>query len=123
MPLKKNVINYSIMNHSMFYLRGRKPPREYKRIPGFFVFDVKHDLRRKARFVAGGHVTIAPKGDTYSGVCDHESVRMTLFLAENNDLEVKVADIGNAYLHAKTREKMFIVAGPEFGPGLEGRVM
>ena len=84
---------------------------------------MKHDLRRKARFVAGGHVTIAPKEETYSGVVDHESVRMTLFLAEHNNLEVKAADIGNAHLHAKTREKVYIVAGPEFGPELEGGVM
>ena len=33
------------------------------------------------------------------------------------------ADVGNAYLHAWTREKVFIVAGPEFGKELEGRVM
>jgi len=29
---------------------------------------VKHDLRRKARFVAGGHVTKTPKEETCSGV-------------------------------------------------------
>ena len=81
-------------------------PRGYKRIPRFFVFDVKHDLRRKARFVAGGHMTTAPKEETYSGVVDHESVRITLFLADYNDLELMAADIGNAYLHAKTREKV-----------------
>ena len=33
------------------------------------------------------------------------------------------ADIGNAYLHARTKEKVYIVAGPEFGPDLQGRVM
>ena len=103
--------------------KGEKAPKGYKRIPGFYVFDVKHDLRRKARFVAGGHMTTAPKEDTYSGVVDHENVRITLFLAEHNDLEVMAADIGNAYLHARTREKVFIIAGPEFGPELEGRVM
>ena len=26
--------------------RGEKAPKGYKRIPGFYVFDVKHDLRR-----------------------------------------------------------------------------
>ena len=85
--------------------------------------DVKHDLWRKARFVAGGHMTVEPKEETYSGVVDHESVRLTLFLSELNDLDVIAADIGNAYLHAKTREKVYVVAGPEFSPELEGRVM
>jgi len=34
---------------------------------------------------------------------------------------VCAGDIGNAYLYGKTREKVFIVAGPEFGPELEGK--
>ena len=102
---------------------GEKAPKEYRRIPGFFIYDVKHDLRRKARFVAGGHVTKPPKEETYSGVVDHESVRLTLFVAEMNNLQVRAADIGNAYLHATTRERVFIVAGPEFGPELEGRIL
>ena len=51
-------------------------------------------------------MTTAPKEETYSGVVDHESVRITLFLADYNDLELMAADIGNAYLHAKTREKV-----------------
>ena len=106
-----------------FLDRGEKAPKGYKRIPGFFVFDVKHDLRRKARFVAGGHMTTAPKKETYSGVVDHKSVKMTLFFAEHNNLDVMAADIGNAYLHAKTREMVYIVAGPEFGPELQGRIM
>ena len=68
-------------------------------------------------------MSIAPKEDSYSGVVDRENVGITLFLAEHNDLELMAADIGNAYFHAKTREKVFIIAGPEFGPELEGRVM
>ena len=52
-------------------------------------------------------MTIAPKGDSYSGLVEHESVRMVLFLAEHNGLKVLAADIGNAYLHAKTKEKVY----------------
>ena len=50
-------------------------------------------------------MTTAPKEKIYSGVVDHENVRITLFLAELNDLNVMAADIGNAYLHGITREK------------------
>ena len=32
-------------------------PKYYKRVPVHFVFDIKFDLRRKARLVAGGHLT------------------------------------------------------------------
>ena len=65
-------------------------------------------------------MTTAPKEETYSGVVDHENVKITLFSAEHNNLDVMAADIGNAYLHAKTREMVYIVAGPEFGPELQG---
>jgi hypothetical protein len=38
-----------------------------------------------------------------------------LFLAELNKLDVWATDIGNAYLEAETKEKLYIVAGREFG--------
>ena len=40
----------------------------------------------------------------------------------SNNLEVWGADIGNAYLEAKTKEKLYIVAGPEFEE-LEGHIL
>jgi len=39
----------------------------YTHIRVHFVYDCKHDLRRKARMVADGHLT-DPRSDTYSGV-------------------------------------------------------
>ena len=42
-------------------------------------------------------------------------LRLVLFLAELNKLEVYSTDIGNAYLEAQTSEKVYIIAGPEFG--------
>jgi hypothetical protein len=36
-------------------------------------------------------------------------------IATLNDLDILVADIGNAYLNAETREKVYAIAGPEFG--------
>ena len=40
---------------------------------------------------------------------------MMLFLAELNQLETWATDIGNAYLEAETAERVYIIAGPEFG--------
>jgi hypothetical protein len=37
-----------------------------------------------------------------------------------NGSKICAADIGSAYLHGKTRELCYIVAGPEFGD-LEGK--
>jgi Reverse transcriptase (RNA-dependent DNA polymerase) len=40
---------------------------------------------------------------------------LIVFLTELNALEVWGADVGNAYLKAMTKEKVYIVGGPEFG--------
>ena len=83
---------------------------EYQKIPYHVVFAVKHDGQRKACLVAGGHKTGDPTEDLYSGVVGIGNVRL-LFLG----LEVRAADISNAYLYSKTQEKCMILAGPEFG--------
>ena len=51
----------------------------------------------------------------YSGVVSLRGIRLIIFLAEINDLEVYQTDIGNAFLEAKTTEKVFVIAGGEFG--------
>jgi len=86
----------------------------YKKIPIRFIFDVKHDLRHRARAVAGGHKT--EQTDTaYSSVVQLRSVRIAILAGELNELETMVGDISSAYLEAKCREKVFCIAGPEFG--------
>src|SRR3982751_4185006 len=50
-----------------------------------------------------------------------ETVRICFTLARLNELEVCAGDIGNAYLYGKTKEKVFIIAGPEFGDKLLGK--
>jgi hypothetical protein len=88
----------------------------YKRICVHFVFDVKHDLRHKARLVAGGHLTDPTTEGTYSGVVSLRSLRIATLAAELNGLEIMVGDISSAYLEAYTEEKVCFIAGPEFGP-------
>jgi hypothetical protein len=80
------------------------------------IFDVKmEDLWPNARFVAGGHTTYTPHAMTYASVVSRESVIIALNLAALNDLDVKMADIENAYLTAPITEKVWTVLGPEFG--------
>ena len=95
---------------------GEPTPLGYRRIPYHIIFDVKVDGRHKARLVAGGHKTDPPKEDVYSGVVSLEAIRMGFLLAKMNNLMVCAGDIGNAFLYGKTREKVFVIAGPEFGP-------
>jgi hypothetical protein len=95
--------------------KGAKAPDGYQCINVHLVFDVKTTLQRKARLVAGGHMTEPPKESVYSGVVSLRILRLICFLAELNHLELMSAHIGNAYLEAYTKEKIYCVAGPEFG--------
>ena len=44
-------------------------------------------------------------------------------MSELNGLKLWGADVGNAYLESYTKEKNYIVAGPEFGEELEGHIL
>ena len=92
-----------------------KMPIGCKRINCHMIFDVKFDLARKARFVAGGHMTDPPKESTYASVVSRDSVRLAFLLAALNDLEVLSADVQSAYINAPTEENVYCMAGPEFG--------
>jgi hypothetical protein len=98
-----------------------KVPPGYKMIPYHCIYDVKFDGRKKCRLVAGGHMTDPTSEEVFSGVVSMETVRICFVLAQLNNLEVCAGDIGNAFLYGKTKEKVFIIAGPEFGPRLQGK--
>ena len=93
---------------------------EYKRVPYHIVYDCKFDLRRKARLVVQGNRADPPKEDIYSGVVGMDSVRLAFEIAAMNGLQVCAADISTAFLYGKAREKVYILAGKEFGD-LEGK--
>ena len=101
---------------------GTTPGEGFKKIRVHLVFAVKHDGRHKARLCANGNLTDIPIDSVYSGVVSLKSLRTVIFLAELNGLEAWATDIGNAYLEAETSEKVFVVAGPEFGE-LEGHTL
>ena len=50
------------------------------------------------------------------------NLRLTMFLAELNNLQLWGADVGSAYLQTLTKEKLYIVGGPEF-EDLQGHVL
>ena len=96
----------------------------YQEIRCHMIFDIKMDgnFTRKARFVAGGHTTETPASVTYASVVSRDSVRIGFLIAALNELDIGSADIGNAYLNAECREKIWTIAGPEFGSD-KGTVM
>jgi hypothetical protein len=82
-------------------------PPNYQDIRCHMIFDVNmEDFRRKERFVAGDHTTDTPHATRYTSVVSRESVRIALTLADLNDLNVKMADIENAYLIAPINENI-----------------
>ena len=97
--------------------QARKTWNGYQEIKCHIIFDIKMDgkFTRKARFVAGGHTTDPPAAITYSSVVARDSVRIAFTIAAMNDLDIMACDIGNAYLNAPCREKIWCVAGREFG--------
>ena len=90
----------------------------YELISGHLIFDVKlgENFRRKARYVADGYKTSTPSAVTYSSVTSRDSVRLFLLLAALNDVDIQSADVQNAFISAPVLEKVWLVAGPEFGP-------
>ena len=106
-------------------VRAGKVPelRSFQEISCHIIFDVKMDFTRKARYVAGGHTTEAPVGICYSSVVSRDSVRIAFLVAALNDLDILATDIGNAYLNAPCREKIWFEAGLECGHANKGKGM
>ena len=72
------------------------------------------DLTRKARYVAGGHLTNPPLSMTYASVVSCDSVRLNFLIAALHDLYILAGDIHNAYSNAPKNEKVFFYAGDEW---------
>ena len=91
-------------------------PRDFQYAPLRMIFEVKQeDLRRKARLVAGGHVVDSSMYESYSSVVQTMTLRLLQTIAVNEGLKIITGDIGNAFIHANTNEKIWTRAGPEFG--------
>ena len=94
----------------------------YQEIKCHLIFDIKMDFTRKARFVAGGHMTETPGSITYSSVVSRDSIRLAFLIAGLNDLDIIAGDVTNAYLFAPCREKIWFEGKTETGPD-KGKVL
>ena len=94
--------------------------------PGELPYDIRHQfwarISEKSKASGNGNETEAPATLTYSSVVSRDSVRIVLTIASLNQLEILACNIQNAYLTADCREKIYVIAGPEFGSE-EGKVM
>ena len=101
---------------------GQQAPPGWRKSSGHLIFDVKMDFTRKARWVKDGHKTPSPENSAYAGVVSRESIRIALTYAALHGIDIKAADIRNAYLQAPSSEKHYVICGPEFGLENVGRV-
>jgi hypothetical protein len=107
----------SMLKFSTFKDMGKLPYLVgCKNIRVHFAFAVKHDLRHKARLVAGGHLTDPSTDGTYSSVVFIQSMRIAIVAARLKNLDIMVGDVSLAYLETYTQEKVCFIADPEFGP-------
>ena len=53
--------------------------------------------------------------ESYSSVVQKRSIRLLETVALNEGLSFVTGDIGNAFIHAETKEKVYTIAGTEFG--------
>jgi hypothetical protein len=91
-----------------------KPGSDYQYAPLRCVFDVKQDLQRKCRQVAGGHVVKTDQA-THASTVMATSVRLLHLLAHANALDILCGDVSNAFVNAYTKELTYCRARPEFG--------
>lgn len=120
--IKKEVQALVDLDCFEFREKGYIPDDSYQKTRLHLVFEVKQDLRRKARLVAGGHLVDALDNQTYSSVVKGISVRLLQVIAHKNGMKQLMGDVGNAYPNAYTNEKIYCKAGPEFGE-LAGRTI
>ena len=89
---------------------------EWQRTSLHMIFDVKQDLTRKCRLVAGGHLVDMLDIQVYSSTVKSISVQLLHVISHKANLEQLCGDIGNAFPNAYTKEKVYIPkAGIEFG--------
>ncbi len=82
--------------------RGKSPPPGYKRIPCHFAFDVKFDVRGKAKLIAGSSRIDPTAKLCFAGVVGIESMRLSLFLGILNKFISCAADCEHTFLHGIT---------------------
>jgi hypothetical protein len=120
----RRAIEKEMKNYCAFHFpKDGKAPIGFQKIDCQMIFDVKMILERKARYVAGGYQTEPTKDITFASVVSRHSIRIAKLVAALSDLEVLSADISGSYLNANATEKVYTIAGKEFGADKDGQVV
>ena len=106
-----------------FKEKGYDPGESWQKTTLHIVFDVKQDFRRKARLVAGGHLVDILDHQVYASTVKSISVQLLHMIAHKADLKQLCGDITNAFVTAYTNEKIYCIAGLEFGEENKGKTI
>ena len=99
-------------------LSQKHPMPGYKEIGYHIAFDIKMDgkFTWKPRLVANGNETkYVPKCDTYNSVVSRDSLHIALLYTALKNLDILSCDMSNAYLESPCGDKLWTVAGNEYG--------
>ena len=77
--------------------RGEKAPAGHTQITCHLIFDLKLDMTRKARYVAGGHLTDVPTYMTYSSVVSRDCATNFVCLESQLSVPQQFSVIMNLY--------------------------
>ena len=76
------------------------------------MFPFKHDGCHKAQLCMDGHLRREAVETVHSGVVSLKTLHLVMLHSSLDQLELWGVDIGNAYLEATTKEKLFILPSP-----------
>ena len=96
-----------------FIDNGSKLPIIFNKITYHLKFDVRFDLTRKAKYIDRGHLTQVPSSMSYSSVVSRKPFRIMFLIASFNGLNIKMRNIGNAYLNTDTMDRLWFTSGFE----------
>ena len=82
------------------------PPQGFKHYLLHFYYELKHDLRKKARLVSGGNRIDSFVHQTSSSMVRLARIRLLLVIAAANNLKVRTGDIENACVWAPCGENV-----------------
>ena len=105
-----NEIKNSCIAFKLLELHG-DPHVGYTDISCHLVFDLKLDMKRKYKYMAGDHLTDVSTHMTYLSVMYHDTVRIGFIMTSLNGLDIIVGYIKNTILEAPNLEKILFYAG------------
>ena len=121
--MKLEIQSLNDMECFEFQPKDYSPAKEYQKTTLMMIMNLKQDLRHKCRLVAGGHLIDTIDHYIYSTTVKSISVKLIKVIAYKSNLEILCGNIGNVYVNAYTNEKVYAIAGNEFGKAMKGSIV